>query len=195
MTERPPTVPLRWPTRSRWAPVPAWRRYLRSGQAEEVLRQIIPGDPLRLRMLAADRITAGARLVDVDRVVVRAMARISHGAALHGPPASEAWLVEQMEGAIADIVEAGAVDPVAAGSLLRALAPGAGIGREALVRSCVAFNRRSEDERVAFWSLMLAAEPLDEAAQRHQTSPTELARRSRRVLNAIIKAAGESGAA
>jgi hypothetical protein len=146
-------------------------------------------------MLAADRITAGARLVDVDRVVVRAMARISHGAALHGPPASEAWLVEQMEGAIADIVEAGAVDPVAAGSLLRALAPGAGIGREALVRSCVAFNRRSEDERVAFWSLMLAAEPLDEAAQRHQTSPTEFARRSRRVLNAIIKAAGESGAA
>lgn len=181
--------------RSRWAPVPAWRRYLRAGQAEEVLRQILPGDPLRLRLLAADRITTAARLVDVDRVVVRAMARISHGAALHGPPASEAWLIEEMELAIEDTVDAGIVDPGSAGPFLRALAPGAGIGREALIRSCVAFNRRSQEERVAFWSLMLAAEPLDEAARRYETSPTEFARRSRRVLTAIMRAAGESGAA
>lgn len=160
-----------------------------------MLRQIIPGDPLRLRMLAADRITAAARLVDVDRVVVRAMARISHGAALHGPPASEAWLVAEMEHAIEDIVDAGVVEPGAAGPFLRALAPGAGVGRDALVRSCAAFNRRSQEERVAFWSLMLAAEPLEEAARRQQTSPTELARRSRKVLTAIMRAAGESGAA
>lgn len=195
MNERSSTSQLRWPMRTRWAPVPAWRRYLRAGQAEEVLSQIIPGDPLRLRMLAADRITAAARLVDVDRVVVRAMARISHGAALNGPPSSEAWLMDEMDRAIEDVVDAGLADPDAAGPLLRALAPGAGIGREALVRSCVAFNRRSQDERVAFWSLMMASEPLDEAAQRHEASPTEFARRSRRVLTAIMRAAGEGGAA
>jgi hypothetical protein len=195
MSNRPSTTLPRWPLRKRWAPVPAWRRYLRAGQAEEVLRQIIPGDPLRLRMLAADRITAAARLVDVDRVVVRAMARISHGAALHGPPASEAWLVAEMEHAIEDIVDAGVVDPGTAGPFLQALAPGAGVGQDALVRSCVAFNRRSQEERVAFWSIMLAAEPLEEAARRQETSPTVLARRSRSVLAAIMRAAGKSGAA
>ncbi len=181
--------------RDRWSPVPAWRRYLRAGEAEEILRQIIPGDPLRLRFLAAARITAAARLLDVDRVVLRAMVRVSHGAALVGPPASEQWLVEEMDRAIEDTVEAGVLDADAVGSFLQGLAQGVGLKGEALVRSCVAFNRRSHDERAAFWSLMLATEPLDEAAQRHGVSPTELAQRSKRVLSAILRAAGGGGAA
>ncbi|MDC3307485.1 hypothetical protein OAV47_01500 [bacterium] len=181
--------------RDRWSPVPSWRRYLRVGQAEEILRQIIPGDPLRLRFLAAARITAAARLLDVDRVVVRAMARISHGAALLGPPSSEQWLVEEMDQAIEDVVEDGLVGADVSCSFLDALAQGAEVKHEALARSCVAFNRRSRDERVAFWSLMLAAEPLDEASRRHGVSPTELAQRSKRVLSAMLRAVAESGAA
>ena len=173
--------------RDQWSPVPAWRRYLRVGEAEEVLRQIIPGDPLRLRFLAAARITAAARVLDVDRVVLRAMVRISHGAALGGPPASERWLVEEMDQAIEDTVEAGALDLDAVGPFLKGLASGVGLESEALVRCCVAFNRRSHDERVA-------DEPLDEAARGHGVSPTELAQRSKRVLSAMLRAADGGGA-
>ncbi|MDG1491028.1 MAG: hypothetical protein P8R43_03995 [Planctomycetota bacterium] len=194
MTQQRSAHGLRWPMRDEWSPVPAWRRYLRVGVAEEILRQIIPGDPLRLRFLAAARITAAARVLDVDRVVLRAMVRISHGAALGGPPASERWLVEEMDQAIEDTVEAGAVEVDAVGPFLKGLASGVGLESEALVRCCMAFNRRSHDERVAFWSLMLANEPLDEAARGHGVSPTELAQRSKRVLSAMLRAADGGGA-
>ena len=195
MTDRSPRSARRRPGQAGWRPVPAWRRYLRAGQAEEVLRQIIPGDPLRLRLLAAERVTAAARIVDVDRVVLRAMARIAHSAALHGPPADEDWLVGEMNRSIEEVVGSGTERVVGGGSFLEALAPGAGLEPEALIRSCAAFNRRSRDERVAFWSLMIATEPLEEAADRHETSSVELARRSRRVLAAMLRAAAGSGAA
>lgn len=160
-----------------------------------MLRQITHGDPLRLRPLAADRITAAARVVDVDRVIVRAMARISHGAALLGPPSSEDWLIEEMDRSIEDVVEAGCKGADGAVPFLEALASGAGLSPDALIRCSRAFNRRSLEERVAFWCLMVASESLDEAAQRHGTSPTEFARRSRRVLTAMLRAAEEVEAA
>jgi hypothetical protein len=47
---------------------------------------------------------------------------------------------------------------------------------------------------VAFWSLMLADEPLEEAARGHGVSPTELAQRSKRVLSAMLRAADGGGA-
>lgn len=195
MTVRSQDSPLRWPLRAGWRPVPAWRRYLTGARAEVILEQLLRGDPLRVRALAAERITLHARLVDVDRVVLRALARIAHGAALRGPSVSEGWLREQMDGAIAEVVEQGAAPETAPGPFLEALAPGAGLTREALGRACVAFNRRSGEERAAFWATVVAGEPMEVAARREGVAAAVVARRSRSVLAALVRAAGEEGAA
>ena len=195
MIESDTRAPQRWPLRDPWRPVPAWRRYLIGVEPRRILAQLIPGDPLRIRALAGERVVALARMVDVDAVVLMALARIAQGAALEGAPTARGWLVEQVDRAIEDAVGEGAGSSSGPPGMLEALAPGVGVTPGAFRRSCEAFNRRSLAERMAFWSLVLAAEPPEVAARREGAAPDELARRSRRVLEAMVRAAAKGEAA
>jgi DNA-directed RNA polymerase specialized sigma24 family protein len=170
-----------------------WRRWLAGGSPREVLARIVRDDPLHMRERVAARLRAEAWLLDADRVQLRALARVARAApAYRGRPALPEWLDAHVGRAIAELVQrdgdGGALD---AGDvdLLRAfeqLARPLGLDPRALGRACAAFNRLPAPERGAFFALVIEGRELDELASGAGASATELARRARRALDAVL---------
>lgn len=156
-------------------------------------------DPLRLRALAARTIRATHRLVDADRVVLRAFARIAHEVTASGPPRARAWIERQVEGAVDDVLAAERA-AVRAGDdgddedrrdAYAVIATPLGLTGRGMRRACDAFNRRSDEERAAFFSLVVEARGIDGAARDQGTDASTVARRARSALEAMVAACGE----
>ncbi|MEM9802295.1 MAG: hypothetical protein AAGA20_18355 [Planctomycetota bacterium] len=182
-----------------WRPVPHWRDLLVGRCPDHVLERILADDPLGLRPLASESLRAASLFLDADRVVLRALARVAHAATAEGPPAKRSWIRERLDAAIDDVLReerslarAGAsvehgLDP--SSETFEVLAGPLGLDGGALRRACDAFNRRPHTERAAFFALVVENRGLEGAAEACGVSPTELGRRARRALDAVLAAA------
>jgi len=175
---------------------PHWRQLLSGSSSREVLGRIHPGDPLELRRLAGERLRERAWLCDADRVFVRAVARCARFAVRYrGQPELKAWLGERVDEALADLLredlEAERADQPPepeASAAYEDLARPLGLPPAAMRGVCVAFNQLPEPERRAFFALVIESRSLDELARASGEPATEIARRARRALDAVLVA-------
>jgi hypothetical protein len=192
--------------------VPAWPSLL-SGSPREVLARLVRDDPLQVRMRVASRLHADALLLDGDRVHLRALARIARGAgAYRGRPDFQDWI----DGAVAEAVQElvreehelartrppdgrGRDDRVRErGETLRSgsstngsdafvtLAGPLNLDARSMRSACAAFDVLPFADRSAFFDFVLEAGDLDALARDAGVSASEIARRARRALDAIL---------
>jgi len=81
------------------------------------------------------------------------------------------------------------------GGAFAALARPLGLEPRAMGRACLAFNRLPLPERRAFHALVIAGRTLDEIASESGESATDIARRARRALDAVLTGASVGSAA
>lgn len=176
------------------APTARWQALFAGGSPREILSRIVQGDPLSLREHVARRLRADAYLVDADRVHLRCLARCARRAVrYHGRPELAAWLetivIESIEELHREDQESalGSSDAEAThGGAFSALARPLGLDPRAMRSACVVFNRMSAPERRAFFDLVIRGRSLDELARESGESATEIARRARRALDALL---------
>jgi hypothetical protein len=197
--------------------VAGWQTLL-SGSPREVLARLVRDDPLEVRARVATRLRADALLLDGDRVHLRVLARISRASASYrGRPELSDWIDGAVAGSIEELVReehesarsrsAGRSDRVRERSSPSALAtasPGTdafttlaaplGLDPRSMRDACAAFDVLPFADRNAFFDLVLEAGDLDVAARAAGVSASEIARRARRALDAILAAALGAGA-
>jgi len=175
---------------------PGWRSLLQGRSPKEILSRIVSGDPLRLRARSGRALEAQALLLDADRVFLRALALTSRAAVRYrGQPEIEAWLGARVDEALREVLEEGEDAPRpegagvarAAGAFETMAAP-LGLDPRTLGRACARFHRLPFPDRRAFFDLVLHARSLDELARAQGESVTEIARRARRGLDAVLAA-------
>jgi DNA-directed RNA polymerase specialized sigma24 family protein len=179
----------------------AWRQWLAGGSSREVLARIVPEDPLEIREHVASALRDGAYLMDAQRVALRCFALVArHALRYRGRPELLEWLQAlARESILAILRDDGEAErkPVAAGrepgrehgEAFAALAKPLGLEPDAMGRACLAFNRLPHADRAAFFALVIAGRSLEELVRQSGESATEIARRARRALDAILAAA------
>jgi len=170
------------------AAAPDWRAWL-VGSPREVLARIVPGDPLGVRDAVALALRAECVFLDADRVHLRALALVARGAARYrGRPELATWLAAESARAVAAVLrEDGEARREADGAFAQLARP-LGLDPDALRRGCTAFNRLPAADRVAFFALAIWNRRLDDLVRESGESATEIARRARRGLDAVMLA-------
>jgi hypothetical protein len=164
------------------------RALLQGRSPKEILSRIVCGDPLRLRARAGRALEEQALFLDADRVCLRALALTSRPAVRYrGQPELEEWLGARVDEALAELLEEGPECAAAPGAF-ESLATPLGLDPLALGRACARFHRLPLADRRAFFDLVLHARSLDELARANTESATEIARRARRGLDALLAA-------
>ena len=187
----------------------SWHTLL-SGSPREVLARLVRDDPLEVRARVASRLRAEAVLLDGDRVQLRALASIARAAgAYRGRPDLAGWVDGAVAEAVDDLVREehelarsriairderpteGPRGPALAGEpdAFHSLASPLGLDPGAMRRACAAFDVLPFAERHAFFQLVLEAGDLDGAARDAGVNASEIARRARRALEAILATA------
>ncbi len=167
---------------------PSGRALLQGRSPKEILSRIVSGDPLRLRARAGRRLEEQALFLDADRVYLRALALTSRAAPRYrGQPETEEWLAARVDEAIAELLEEGD-DAARAPGAFESLAKPLGLDPRAMLRACARFHRLPLADRRSFFELVLHARSLDELARASGESATEIARRARRGLDALLAA-------
>ena len=149
---------------------------LLTGSAGEVLARIVPGDPLRIRPLAAARLRDRALFFDAHRVALGAFACIATGAVRwRGRPELAEWLTARVDEALDRLLaeergRTGSTEPAIAGvapgppdllGSLGSLGAFAQLARPlrlnpgALASACAAFHALDRRVRVAFFELLV----------------------------------------
>ncbi len=162
-------------------------RALLTGSPRTILKRLAEGDPLGLRERVDARLRERWLLLDVERVHLRAMALVAHRAgSWSGRPGLERWLTNQVDAAIDEVrAEAG---PGAADAIAAAL----GLEPRVARRLQAIFDGRSESERRIFIRIVLDGEEIGQVAREEQASITEVGRRARVVLEALMRAAEQA---
>ncbi len=167
---------------------PDWRAWL-VGSPREVLARIVPGDPLGVRDAVALALRAECVFLDADRVHLRALALVARGAARYrGRPELATWLAEESARAVAAILREDVEARRDPGGAFTQLARPLGLDPDALRRGCAAFNRLPAADRAAFFALAIWNRRLDDLVRETGESATEIARRARRGLDAVMLA-------
>jgi len=162
------------------------------GTPREVLARIVPDDPLGLARRVARRLRADALLLDADRVLLRAFARVARAApAWRGRPAVGRWLAQRIDEAIADVRGESARSDAPLPAAFEVLGAPLGLDPAALWSRCEAFNRLAPSEREAFFQLVIERRPLDRAAREAGGSASALARRARVALDVFRATEGQ----
>jgi DNA-directed RNA polymerase specialized sigma24 family protein len=162
-----------------------------------VLARLVPDDPLGIREKVAARLQADALLLDADRVHLRVLGRVSRFANRYrGRPELTAWIESTVAESVQELLHEeheavrarppATLEPVGA---FASLAPPLGLDPRAMRAACAAFNVLTFAERRAFADLVLRGRSLDEVARAAGESATEVARRARRALDAVLACA------
>ena len=190
-SEETGTIPAADP---RAAGASAWRTLL-AGTPREVLSRLVPGDPLGVRGVVAKRLRSGSVLLDADRVHLRVIARIARSAGRYrGRPALEDWVDGHVLQVLGDVIREdhesargpSMIDEEAPDAFL-ALAGPLGLDPTSMRKACAAFNVLPLADRAAFLELVVANRTLDDLARELGESATQIARRARRALEAILE--------
>jgi len=200
LVERSLPAPARSGSHPRGDVAPAWRTIL-AGTPREVLARLVQGDPLGVRGVVANRLRSGSVLLDADRIHLRAIARIARSAGRYrGRPAVDAWVDGHVVQVLADVIRedhestrAGAAAPAEVSEAFSALAGPLGLDPGSMRRACAVFNVLPLADRAAFVDLVLRNRSLDEMARELGENATQIARRARRALDAILGSARSLG--
>jgi DNA-directed RNA polymerase specialized sigma24 family protein len=174
-----------------------WRQLLAGASPREVLARLLNGDPLDVRRAVARRLRERAYLFDADRVHLGAVARCARFALRYrGQPELDAWLADIVDQTLLDLLReeqigerSNAPTPEDDRSVYADLARPLGLEPTAMRAACAAFNREGEPERRAFYALVIEGRSLDELARENREPATDIARRARRALEAVLVAA------
>jgi hypothetical protein len=196
--------------------LPGWQTLL-SGSPREVLSRLVQDDPLGLRGRIAERLRADALLLDGDRAHLRALARISRcSGSYRGRPELSEWVDGAVRESVEELVrerheharrlprarddrererrtEPASAPETRDGDAFEALAGPLGLEPSSMRVACSAFNVLPFADRSAFFDLVLEARDLDGCARAAGVSASEIARRGRRALDAILGPALASG--
>ena len=170
-------------------------RALLTGSPRTILKRLAEGDPLGLRERVDARLRERWLLLDVERVHLRAMALVAHRAgSWSGRPGLEHWLTNQVDAAIDEVrAEAGPGDgPREGPGAADAIAAALGLEPRVARRLQAIFDGRSEAERRIFIRIVLDGEEIGQVAREEQASITEVGRRARVVLEALMRAAEQA---
>jgi hypothetical protein len=193
------------------SPPPAAWQTLFAGSPREVLSRLVQDDPLGVRGRIAERLRADALLLDGDRVHLRALARISRSAGSYrGRPELSAWVAGAVAESVQELVRemheqarrrargredrargrpshpTGDADGACDADAFDVLAGPLGLDPESMRSACAAFDVLPFADRTAFFDLVLEAKDLDACARSAGVNASELARRARRALDAIL---------
>lgn len=185
-------------------------RALLVGSQGEVLARLTAHDPLRVRALVGRRIAERYLLLDAQRVHLASLARIARGARRYrGNPSLERWLEREVDAAIdatlaeeLELDRSRALEPRVADSgsprddarevgAWAELARPLGLPPRAMRSACARFNALPSEEREAFVQLVLERRSPDELARASGRTLTELARRARRGVEAVLASGAE----
>jgi hypothetical protein len=168
------------------------------GNPREILARIVPGDPLALRALIADRLDERHLIADADRLQLQLLIRVARHAAVAGARGElRAWLLARLDPLLDELATAkpaSAGDATASGAV-DGFARSLGIDPPRARRAIAALNACTVQQRRAFHGLVLLRRGLDELARAEQVNASELGRRARVALDAVLQAVGESPAA
>jgi len=170
-----------------------------TGTPNEVLARLVHGDPLGMRPLVAARLAARALLLDLERVLARALAVCAQRAcAWRGAPELERWLAERIDEAIEDALaeDAGAWserDAASGGGPWAVFAAPLDLDPRALFEGCARFNRLPFEQREAFFLLVLEGASSDDVCRARGLSLSEFARRARGALDVLRGAVLSAG--
>lgn len=148
-----------------------WLEIVSSGDAHAILERLARENPLDLAQRCTDRTRAKAVLLDAERVLLRAAARIAYHAHRYDASRSlDGWIAERIDQAIEDLLredyeedlESVPLDPnderyLSFATILRAPV-------QAVRRACVVFHALPLEERAAFWAMLIDFKPLDRYA-------------------------------
>ena len=168
-----------------------WRTLFAADGADAVLRRIVEGDPLGVRVVVSERLREECLFADGERVTTRALARIARFAqAYRGRPTFSKWLRARCEEAIDDILdedrEALRNPDTPPSPALVALAQPLGLDPAHMRAACASFNDLPRVERTAFFAVVLARTSIDACAQREGITNRAAAQRARRALEAVL---------
>ncbi|TAJ17471.1 MAG: hypothetical protein EPO68_09510 [Planctomycetota bacterium] len=184
------------------------------GKPREILARIVPGDPLALRALIADRLDERHLIADADRLQLQLLIRVARHAAVAGARGElRAWLLARLDPLLDELAtardatakvavarDAIARDAIARDALARDSAPSGavesfarslGLDPPRARRAIAALNACTPEQRRAFHGLVLLRRGLDELARAEQVNASELGRRARAALDAVLHAIGE----
>lgn len=166
---------------------------LSAPDAGQWIERLVDGDPLELRAAIEARLRERALLADAGRVHLRALALLARGAAeraAHGEARAwiEACVDRAIEDALAECLAAARGGREPESPSLSALGRPLGIELRRACALLACFASRPLAERRAFTGLVLEGGVLDELARAAGVSASEIGRRARRTLDALLRA-------
>lgn len=183
--------------RGRPAPKPPPRDFpgaelLVAPDAHTVLARITPGDPLALERRCVEYLRAQALLVDRERLVGSALARVAHQSmSYHGQPALEAWLARCVEAAALSVLEYDIEATRRAEPLedddecARLLSAVIGVAPQHARQACSVFNDLPPPVRRDFWALAVERKSIAEHSAAGFGTPATIERNVKRAVLAL----------
>ena len=184
---------------------------LGGGSPRVLLARLVDGDPLGIRARVGKHLRREALFLDVDRVTLRALTLCALEAARApgpGDPGARAgdlaaWLDERVDRATRAVQREDLTGPPvlpdgresSSPSVARApdvhdqIARALGLEPAATRAACTALNLRPAEERQALQAWLVERASLDAVASAFGVSASEIARRTRRALEAALAAA------
>jgi len=160
---------------------------LTTGGPEDVLARVRDGDPLGLGRRLVRRAAQRALLVPPAVLFARGAAHCARRAQEYrGRPRPDLWLERRAEEVVRGFERLGDRLGGAGGGAGHRAGSGAAPGESPLAAAAARFNACPRRDREALWRLAFAGATLDELARDARTSLSEVARRARRALDALL---------
>lgn len=163
---------------------------LLAGTPRQILARISTGDPLGVRPQVERRLQAQFRVLDPAAVTRRALALVARRAGQwSGRPALDRWVGLLVDEAIEEVgreLAGGSAEPVDC-----AVTDKLGLDGAAATAVLRTLDARSEVERRIFYRLVVAGEDLEVLARDEAVNLSEVGRRARVVLDAVLAAASD----
>ncbi len=174
---------------------------LRGSSPKEILARLVDGDPLEVRARCREQLHIGALLLSLDRLQLRAVARIAYAAPRwRGEPALGPWLVQRIEHSMKELMDedaetvlSGIPDPEIADERYSFLTSLLGIEPQLGLQACVAFNAQADPVRKAFFAVMIEGTRFNRYVAEGHGTPQEVKGHLTRAFRALGLADGFRG--
>lgn len=170
------------------------KEHLVGASPREILHRMLDhDDPLEIWGRSEALIESEAVLMAVDRLYLRALARVAHAAMRYkGTPPLEVWLAERVAFSLRELVQEdreadhGELHLDVEGEQRYAfLVAALGLEPQLARRACVRFNDEPLEVRRTFWRVVVLKQSIEEVAAADRTTPNEVRDEVARAFRAI----------
>lgn len=171
---------------------------LAGANPKKVLRRLFDGDPLGIAQACSQRLRSKALILDLNRLHMRAIARIAHAAPRYrGHPSLDPWITGRIDQSIKDLIkddreeERSAMPPSDPREprfifLSEALGIEPGLTRKA----CIKFNDLEPDVRGAFYAVVVEGKKINRYVAEGNGPPDNVLRLVRQALKVFSSLGG-----